>query len=111
MVMRSVPDPLDPSLYGLPSRADVRIAGPTGRRSEALQDDVAVPFACPKLGTGDFRRYRPGHHLGVIVLRLEHESAASARRAIEGLASTRDLEPLAGCTVAFRRGLLRIRRA
>jgi len=62
-------------------------------------------------GMGDVRRYPPGHHSGVIVLRLEDQSAASARRAIEGLASTHDLDPLVGCVVVFQRGLVRIRRA
>lgn len=61
-------------------------------------------------GMGDVRRYPPGRHSGVIVLRLEDQSAASVRRAIEGLASTHDLEPLVGCVVVFHRGLLRIRR-
>jgi len=58
-------------------------------------------------GMGDVRRYPPGHHLGVIVLRLDDQSAASACRAIEDLASTHNLEPLVGCVVVFQRGLLR----
>lgn len=61
-------------------------------------------------GMGDVRRYPPGHHSGVIVLRFGDQSAMRTRRAIEGLASTHDPEPLLGCVVVFQRGLLRIRR-
>ena len=60
-------------------------------------------------GLGDIRAYPPGSHAGIIVLRLTDQSAATVTKAIGDLASTPDLDKLAGAVTVMQRGLLRIR--
>lgn len=57
-------------------------------------------------GMGDIRSYPPGSHVGIIVLRLADQSAASVTSAINDLA---DLGNLTGTVAVLQRGLLRIR--
>jgi predicted nuclease of predicted toxin-antitoxin system len=45
-------------------------------------------------GFGDIRRYPPGTHPGIIVLRLEDQSASSVATAIENLLDAHDLATL-----------------
>jgi predicted nuclease of predicted toxin-antitoxin system len=59
-------------------------------------------------GLGDVRKYVPGDHAGVIVLRLGTQSLEEVDRALRYLAS-RDLEALAGAVVVYRDGELRVR--
>jgi hypothetical protein len=62
-------------------------------------------------GFGDIRKYPPGTHTGIIVLRLDDQSASSVAFAIENLLDAHDLATLRGTVAVFHRGLLRIRRA
>lgn len=61
-------------------------------------------------GFGDTQRYPPGSHAGILVLRLDDQSAASIRRALSTLVAITDLDALAGCVAVFRDGSLRVRR-
>lgn len=62
-------------------------------------------------GFGDIRRYPPGKHPGIVVLRPLDESRSAVVAAAQRLAAARDLADLAGtiCIVEAKR--LRIRRA
>ncbi len=61
-------------------------------------------------GFGDIRRYPPGSHPGIVVLRLADESALAARAAIVQLLDNHDLEDLTGTITVVQHGSLRIRR-
>jgi predicted nuclease of predicted toxin-antitoxin system len=60
-------------------------------------------------GLGDIRRYPPGGHAGIIVLRLADQSPATVSKAITDLASITDSASLGGANTVLQRGLLRIR--
>ncbi|HET6908134.1 MAG TPA: DUF5615 family PIN-like protein [Mycobacteriales bacterium] len=60
-------------------------------------------------GVGDLRRYPPGSHSGIVVLRLHDQSGPAVRRVIGQLAET-NLEDLDGCVTVVQAGLLRVRR-
>jgi predicted nuclease of predicted toxin-antitoxin system len=60
-------------------------------------------------GLGDIRRYPPGSHVGIVVLRLADQSAATVNKAIADLASITEPESLVGANTVLQRGLLRIR--
>lgn len=61
-------------------------------------------------GLGDVRRYPPGSHSGILVLRVDEQSAAAVRRAVQALVDVQDLDALAGTVAIVQRGWLRIRR-
>ncbi len=61
-------------------------------------------------GFGDIRRYAPGTHAGILVLRLQDESAPAVLRAIRRLIAQHDLEDLAGTIAIVEPARLRIRR-
>ena len=62
-------------------------------------------------GSGDIRRYAPGTHAGIVVLRLPDESASAAVRAMERLVAQHDLADLVGTIAVVEPARLRIRRA
>jgi predicted nuclease of predicted toxin-antitoxin system len=61
-------------------------------------------------GFGDIRRYPPGSHPGIVVLRLTDESALATRAAVIQLLDNHDLEDLRGTIAVVQHGSLRIRR-
>ena len=61
-------------------------------------------------GFGDIRRYPPGSHPGIVVLRLADESALATRAAVMQLLDNHDLENLSGTITVVQHGSLRIRR-
>lgn len=61
-------------------------------------------------GFGDIRRYPPGSHAGILVLRVDDQAAPAVTHAVEQLLESVDLEELAGCVAVFRDGDLRVRR-
>lgn len=61
-------------------------------------------------GLGDLRRYPPGSHAGIIVLRLTDQSAVAAHDALAALVDAHDLDALRGAVTVAQRGLLRIHR-
>jgi len=62
-------------------------------------------------GFGDIRRYAPGTHAGIVVLRLPDESAPAVVRAMRLLMAQHDLEDLVGTIAIVEPARLRIRRA
>ncbi len=61
-------------------------------------------------GFGDVRRYPPGTHAGILVLRIEDQSVSAVATAVEGLLDVVDLDGLTGCVAVYFDGNLRIRR-
>lgn len=61
-------------------------------------------------GFGDVRRYPPGTHTGIAVLRVDSHHPAAVAEALEGLMEHHDLGDLVGCIVVVRDHLIRIRR-
>ena len=60
-------------------------------------------------GLGDIRRYPPGSHAGIVVLRPADQSPATVSKAIADLASIAEPASLARANTVLQRGLLRIR--
>ena len=61
-------------------------------------------------GLGDIRKYPPGGHAGILVLRPPDQSATTVAAALAELIAGQDLHALAGTITVAQRGLLRIRR-
>jgi predicted nuclease of predicted toxin-antitoxin system len=61
-------------------------------------------------GFGDIQRYPPGSHAGILVLRIDDQSAAAVIEALGALATSTDLSDLSGCVAVYRNGDLRVRR-
>lgn len=61
-------------------------------------------------GFGDIRRYPPGSHAGIAILRLDSQDAISATDAVRSLLRNDRLGDLSGCVVVVRGHLVRIRR-
>lgn len=61
-------------------------------------------------GIGDLRRYPPGSHAGVVVLRPASQDPASVSNLVDRLLDTHDLDDLAGCVVIVEPRRVRIRR-
>lgn len=61
-------------------------------------------------GFGDIERYPPGTHSGILVLRLDDQSAPSTRAALSRLIAEVDLEALSGCIATYSDGHMRVRR-
>jgi predicted nuclease of predicted toxin-antitoxin system len=62
-------------------------------------------------GFGDIRRYPPGTHPGIVVFRLDDESAATACAAVLQLVTSHDIDDLRGTITIVQYGILRIRRS
>jgi predicted nuclease of predicted toxin-antitoxin system len=62
-------------------------------------------------GFGDIRRYPPGTHAGVVVLRLAEQSPAAVGAAVRRLVTEHDLDDLSGTVAIVEPERLRIRRA
>lgn len=61
-------------------------------------------------GFGDIQRYPPGSHAGILVLRIDDQSAAAVIEALGALTTSTDLAELSGCVAVYRNGELRVRR-
>jgi predicted nuclease of predicted toxin-antitoxin system len=61
-------------------------------------------------GLGDIRKYPPGGHAGILVLRPPDQSATTVAAALAELIAGQDLHALDGTITVAQRGLLRIRR-
>ncbi|HWB66829.1 MAG TPA: DUF5615 family PIN-like protein [Mycobacteriales bacterium] len=61
-------------------------------------------------GLGDIRRYPPGSHAGIVVVRVTDQSAAAVYDAVDRLARHPDLVALSGTVTILQDGLLRVRR-
>ncbi len=61
-------------------------------------------------GFADIRRYPPGTHAGVLVLRLRDQRPAVIGSSLQQLLDEQDLEALRGCLVIVEPGAIRVRR-
>lgn len=61
-------------------------------------------------GLGDIRRYPPGSHAGIAVIRIDIQDAPSVTAAVRSFLASEVLDDLAGCVVVVRGRLVRIRR-
>lgn len=61
-------------------------------------------------GFGDVRRYRPGTHAGIVVLRVDAQYVTAVVDVLSTFLSRDDLGELAGSIVIVRGRLVRIRR-
>ena len=62
------------------------------------------------LDFSDIRRYRPGTHHGLLLVRLQNPSAAALRRHVGALFETEDARDWSGCFVVTTEHKLRVRR-
>lgn len=61
-------------------------------------------------GFGDVRRYPPGTHPGILVLRPVDQRPTTVLATLDRLVTHHDLDALASCVVVVQREMLRIRR-
>ncbi len=61
-------------------------------------------------GFGDIRAYQPGSHPGIVVLRVDDQSARAVTWAVLALVDRHDLGDLAGAVAIAQHGGLRVRR-
>lgn len=85
---------------GLQGKPDDRVA--EAARSEERLLTLDVDF-------GDLRRFPPGSHWGIIVLRLGSQSVERVSQFVENFFRTTDVESLRGCLVVAEPSRTRIR--
>ena len=61
-------------------------------------------------GFGDVRRYPPGSHRGIAIIRVEPQDAPTVTAAVTQFLSNEGLGDLTGCLVVVRGRLIRVRR-
>ena len=61
-------------------------------------------------GFGDIRRYPPGTHAGIAVIRVDRQDTQTIADAVRSLLANEELGDLTGCVVVVRGHLVRIRR-
>lgn len=76
----------------------------------AVRDEERMAITLDR-GFGDVRRYPPGSHPGIIVLRAINQDPASITRLVERFLEVRKLEDLRGCIVVVEPEQIRIRRS
>jgi predicted nuclease of predicted toxin-antitoxin system len=90
-------------------------------RSEGLSghDDIVVIEAVRRedrflitldRGFGDIRRYPPGTHPGIAVMRVESQDASTLMESVRGLVARDVIEDLRGCLAIVGPRLIRVRR-
>ena len=77
--------------------------------SEAATADGRLVITMDR-GFGDIQRYPPGSHGGVLVLRVDDQSAVSVIDTLSRLVALTDLADLRVCVAVYRNGDLRVRR-
>ena len=77
--------------------------------SEAATADKRLVITMDR-GFGDIQRYPPGSHAGILVLRVDDQSAVSVVDTLSRLVASTDLADLRRCVAVFRNGDLRVRR-
>jgi predicted nuclease of predicted toxin-antitoxin system len=78
-----------------------------GRVWEACQSEERF-FVTQDLDFSDTRRFAPGHHAGILLIRLEEPGRGALRRFVRELALTHDVEGWKRCFVVATRHKLRI---
>jgi predicted nuclease of predicted toxin-antitoxin system len=62
------------------------------------------------LDFSDIRRFRPGSHPGLLLVRLREPGRTAVRRRVEGLFRTEDVDSWSGCFVVATDRKVRVRR-
>lgn len=76
------------------------------------QTQVAGRFLITQdLDFSDIRRFAPGTHAGILLVRLEHPSRTAVAAAAFGVFTDESLGDLAGCLVVVTEVKIRVRRA
>jgi predicted nuclease of predicted toxin-antitoxin system len=66
-------------------------------------------FITLDLDFADIRRYKPGSHPGILLLRTRSRSSAAVLQVLERVLNERRLESLAGCLAVADESLTRVR--
>jgi predicted nuclease of predicted toxin-antitoxin system len=90
---------------------DEQLAGESDPVIMAAATDEGRLLLTLDRGIGDLRRYPPGSHAGVLVLRPVAQDPDSILALIQRLAGTHPLDELRGCVVVVEPRRVRIRRA
>ncbi len=85
---------------------------------QGLEDDVLWSRLEPEnrflitadKGFGDIRKYPPGTHAGILLLRVVRESALNYCTLMSQILATSRLDVFAGCVVVASHGDIRVRR-
>jgi predicted nuclease of predicted toxin-antitoxin system len=107
---RALVDELTARGYDVDTVVDEALDGasdPAVLRAATLADRFVLTM---DRGFGDLRRYPPGSHPGIAVVRPDSQDAASVRRLVLRFLDARDLADLRGCIVVVEPQRLRIRR-
>lgn len=62
------------------------------------------------IGFSDIRRYPPGEHSGIVVVRLPNQQPSLVEATLRSLLTEYDLEAMAGYTVIAQPNVVRVRR-
>ncbi len=62
------------------------------------------------VGFADIRRYPPGEHSGIVVVRLPNQQPSLVEATLRSLLTEYDLEAMTGCTVIAQPNVVRVRR-
>lgn len=87
-----------------------RLGGAPDRDVVAAASEARRLLVTLDRGLGDIRSYPPGSHSGIVVLRVDDQSAPALVETLQTLAENHDLADLARCVVVVRRHLVRVRR-
>jgi predicted nuclease of predicted toxin-antitoxin system len=90
---------------------DEQLAGESDPAVVAAATDEGRLLLTLDRGIGDLRRYPPGSHAGVLVLRPVAQDPKSILSLIQRLVRTHPLDELRGCVVVVEPRKVRIRRA
>lgn len=106
---RSAAEPLRDFGHDVDSVVDEGIAGTDDRtvlKAATAGGRVVVTL---DRGFGDVRRYPPGSHAGIVIVRVDDQSPRSVTEAIADLVAGVELENLLRCVSVWRDGQLRRR--
>lgn len=96
--------------HDVDSVEDEGLAGADDPTVSAAATEVERLVITLDRGFGDVQRYPPGSHAGILVLRVDDQSAVSVCRTLSELVEQNAIEDLGGCVAVFRNGDLRVRR-
>lgn len=96
--------------HDVDSVEDEGLAGADDPTVSAAATEVERLVITLDRGFGDLQRYPPGSHAGILVLRVDDQSAVSVCETLSELVAAKALEDLGGCVAVFRNGDLRVRR-
>jgi predicted nuclease of predicted toxin-antitoxin system len=87
--------------------------GLSGATDEQVWDRVCADdrlFVTLDLDFSDIRRYEPGNHPGILLIRARSRSASAVTDVLARVTTERSLEDLRGCLAVANRSFTRVRR-